>query len=130
MLFRSPADGSIPDLADWRWIHTPGHTDGHVSFFREHDHTLIVGDAFCTTDQQSAVAIAEQRPELRGPPAYYTSDWDAAKHSVETLAKLRPMVIAPGHGLPMAGTDVAEKVLRLARDFDRVARPEQGRYVA
>ena len=45
-------------------------------------------------------------------------------------AELRPMVIAPGHGLPMAGTDVADKVQRLARDFDRVARPEQGRYVA
>ena len=125
-----PDDGSIPDLVDWRWIHTPGHTDGHVSFFREHDRALIVGDAFCTTNQQSAVAIAEQRPELHGPPAYYTSDWDAAKRSVESLAALQPLTVAPGHGLPMAGADVATKLEQLARDFDEVARPKQGRYVA
>lgn len=125
-----PTDGSIPDLPDWQWIHTPGHTDGHVSFYREHDRTLLVGDAFCTTDQQSAIAIAEQRPELHGPPAYYTSNWDAAKRSVEKLAALQPMTIVPGHGLPMAGVDVAPKLDQLARDFDRVARPTQGRYVA
>ena len=125
-----PSDGSIPDLREWRWIHTPGHTEGHVSFFRDSDRTLIAGDAFCTTDQQSAVAIAEQRPELHGPPAYYTSDWDAAKESVEKLAELHPMTIAAGHGLPMAGNDVAEKLSQLAREFDRVARPTQGRYVA
>jgi hypothetical protein len=34
------------------------------------------------------------------------------------------------HGLPMTGADVAGKLERLARDFDRVARPERGRYVA
>lgn len=125
-----PADGSIPDLPAWKWIHTPGHTDGHVSFYREGDHTLLVGDAFCTTDQQSAIAIAEQRPELHGPPAYYTSDWDEAKRSVETLAALRPVTIVPGHGLPMSGADVAPKLAQLAREFDEVARPTQGRYVA
>lgn len=125
-----PSDGSVPGLPGWRWIHTPGHTEGHVSFFRESDHTLLVGDAFCTTDQQSALAIAEQRPELHGPPAYYTSDWDAAKRSVENLAALRPMTVAPGHGLPMSGADVAPKLEQLAHDFDEIARPKQGRYVA
>src|SRR5581483_12478231 len=64
-----PADGLFPMLPDWRVIHTPGHTDGHVSFFREADRTLIVGDAFCTTKQESVSAIATQRPELHGPPA-------------------------------------------------------------
>src|SRR5438477_2584025 len=29
-----PADGSVPGLPGWRWVHTPGHTPGHVSFFR------------------------------------------------------------------------------------------------
>jgi hypothetical protein len=23
-----PADGSVPDMAGWRWIHTPAHTPG------------------------------------------------------------------------------------------------------
>lgn len=36
-----PADGSVPHLPGWRWVHTPGHTPGHVSFFRERERTLL-----------------------------------------------------------------------------------------
>ncbi len=25
-----PADGGVPGLPNWRWLHTPGHTPGHV----------------------------------------------------------------------------------------------------
>lgn len=125
-----PQNGSVPDLPAWRWIHTPGHTDGHVSFFREEDRTLIVGDAFCTTQAESVLAIATERPELHGPPAYYTSNWDEAKRSVERLAELRPNTVAPGHGLPMKGPDVAQGLNELAAKFDSVARPKHGRYAA
>jgi glyoxylase-like metal-dependent hydrolase (beta-lactamase superfamily II) len=38
-----PPDGVVPFLPDWRWIHTPGHTPGHVSFYRESDGSLIAG---------------------------------------------------------------------------------------
>jgi glyoxylase-like metal-dependent hydrolase (beta-lactamase superfamily II) len=117
-------------LDDWKWIHTPGHTDGHVSFFRESDRTLIVGDAFCTTKQESLLAIAEQKPELHGPPAYYTSDWEAAKRSVELLASLRPQTIAAGHGSPMSGPDVASALELLAANFDTIARPHPERRAA
>jgi glyoxylase-like metal-dependent hydrolase (beta-lactamase superfamily II) len=117
-------EGQIPYLTEWRWIHTPGHTEGHVSLFRESDRTLIVGDAFCTTKQESATAIATQRAELHGPPAYYTSDWDAAERSVQELASLRPHTIAPGHGLPMSGPHVADALAELARNFNTVARPQ------
>jgi glyoxylase-like metal-dependent hydrolase (beta-lactamase superfamily II) len=125
-----PGDGSVPYMPGWRWMHTPGHTRGHVSFFRDQDRTLLVGDAFCTTKQESATAIATQRPELHGPPAYYTSDWDAAKRSVELLASLRPQTVAPGHGRPMTGPDVAEGLDSLALNFDEVARPHHGRRAA
>ena len=125
-----PADGSIPDLPGWRWIHTPGHTDGHVSFFHEENRTLIVGDAFCTTKAESVLAIATRRPELHGPPAYYTSDWDKAKSSVETLAELRPTTVAAGHGLPMSGPEVATALQKLADNFDAVARPKHGIHAA
>src|SRR5919206_1762841 len=71
-----PDDRSaIPGMPGWRWIHTPGHTAGHVSLFREADRALIAGDAFVTTKQESAIAALTQRPEVHGPPAYYTSDW-------------------------------------------------------
>ena len=82
-----PADGTVPALPDWRWIHTPGHTAGHVALFREADRTRIAGDAFCTTKQESFFAVATQRPELHGPPAYFTTDWDAARESVRTLRR-------------------------------------------
>jgi glyoxylase-like metal-dependent hydrolase (beta-lactamase superfamily II) len=124
-----PADGTVPSLPDWRWIHTPGHSAGHVSFFREADRTLIVGDAFCTTKQESFFAVATQRPEMHGPPAYFTTDWDAARDSVQRLAALRPAVVAPGHGQPMAGEETTEALRELAARFDEVARPSHGRYV-
>jgi glyoxylase-like metal-dependent hydrolase (beta-lactamase superfamily II) len=125
-----PSDGSIPYLDDWKWLHTPGHTEGHVSFFRERDRTLIVGDAFCTTKQESLLSIAAQTPELHGPPAYYTSDWNAAKASVERLAALEPRTVAAGHGSPMSGPHVAPALDVLARDFDEVARPHGSRRAA
>src|SRR5436853_7439169 len=115
-----PADGSVPGFGEWRWIHTPGHTVGHVSLFRERDRALIAGDAFVTTKQESFLAVATQRPELHGPPAYYTTDWDAARASVERLAALRPAAVATGHGQPLAGADVAAALNALAHDFDRV----------
>jgi len=122
-----PADGSLPGLTDWRWIHTAGHTDGHVSFFRESDRRLVVGDAFSTTKAESVLSIATQKPELHGPPAYYTSDWDMAKASVELLAGLKPQSIAPGHGSPMTGPDVAPALEQLAANFDAIARPNTAR---
>src|SRR4051812_36339163 len=74
-----PADGTIPGMPGWRWIATPGHSPGHVSFWRESDRTLIAGDAFITTAQESAYAVMTQRPEMHGPPMYYTPDWVSAR---------------------------------------------------
>jgi glyoxylase-like metal-dependent hydrolase (beta-lactamase superfamily II) len=125
-----PLNGTVPGLDHWKWIHTPGHTEGHVSFFRDSDRTLLVGDAFCTTKQESLSAIATQKPELHGPPAYYTSDWDAAKASVEILANLKPQCVAPGHGSPMRGPDVAPVLDDLSKNFDAVARPRNARRAA
>jgi glyoxylase-like metal-dependent hydrolase (beta-lactamase superfamily II) len=119
-----PPDGSVPGAPEWRWLHTPGHTAGHVSLFREQDRTLIVGDAFCTTKAESFLSVATQRPELHGPPAYFTTNWTAARASVERLAALRPAIVAPGHGAPMHGEHVTEALETLARRFDALARPQ------
>jgi glyoxylase-like metal-dependent hydrolase (beta-lactamase superfamily II) len=124
-----PDDGSVPGMPGWRWIHTPGHTPGHVSFFRDTDRTLIAGDAFVTTKQESALAVLTQRPELHGPPAYYTQDWQAARQSVERLSALRPVRVITGHGPPLEGEWVVDALDDLARNFERLAVPEQGRYV-
>ena len=124
-----PADGSVPGMAGWRWIETPGHSPGHVSFWRESDRTVIVGDAFITTKQESAYAVATQRPEMHGPPMYYTQDWDRARASVEKLAALQPETALTMHGRPMQGPAMRDALQQLARNFDSVARPAKGRYV-
>lgn len=124
-----PEDGSVPGFADWRWVHTPGHTPGHVSFFNKPEQVLLVGDAFATTKEESFLAAALQPPALHGPPAYFTTDWDAARASVERLATLRPVAVACGHGKPLAGAEVPDALQALATDFDRVARPDRGRYL-
>jgi glyoxylase-like metal-dependent hydrolase (beta-lactamase superfamily II) len=124
-----PDDGSVPSMPGWRWIHTPGHTPGHVALFREADRTLIAGDAFVTIRQESAIAAMTYKPEIHGPPAYFTSDWGAARRSVQRLADLRPWRVVPGHGPPLEGEEMQEGLERLARDFDRIAVPPRGRYV-
>lgn len=63
-----PADGSVPCMPGWKWIHAPGHTPGQVSLWREGDRTLIAADAFITTNQESAYAVAVQKPEMHGRP--------------------------------------------------------------
>ena len=52
-----PEDGTTPGLPGWTWIATPGHAPGHVSFWRESDRSLIAGDAFITTAQESAYSV-------------------------------------------------------------------------
>lgn len=124
-----PEDGSIPGMPDWRWVHTPGHAPGHVSFFRDRDRTLIAGDAVITVKQESALAVLLQRPELHGPPMYYTPDWDAARRSVRRLADLGPRAVATGHGVPVRGAGMGAALHALADDFERMAVPAHGRYV-
>jgi glyoxylase-like metal-dependent hydrolase (beta-lactamase superfamily II) len=52
-----PADGTVPGAPEWRWLHTPGHTAGHVSLFLERDRFLIAGDALATVDQDSPLSM-------------------------------------------------------------------------
>lgn len=43
-----PADGSVPFLNGWQWIHVPGHSPGQVAFRRPPDRLLLPADAFIT----------------------------------------------------------------------------------
>ena len=125
-----PEDGTVPGLPGWKWLHTPGHSPGHISLWREGDGTLIVGDAFVTTKAESAYeANFAQEPELHGPPQYFTPDWVSAKRSVEALAALEPKLVISGHGHALEGSEMRDALHELARRFDQVAVPEHGRYV-
>lgn len=124
-----PADGTVPSLPGWTWVHTPGHTPGHVSFFREQDGTLIAGDAITTVQQESVYEVFTQQRELHGPPRYFTTDWQRAWDSVRRLAALEPSTLISGHGLAMHGDELRDGLQRLARDFGETEIPAHGRFV-
>ncbi|GAA5417064.1 putative metallo-hydrolase YflN [Paraliobacillus ryukyuensis] len=115
--------GVIPYMPGWQWIHTPGHTPGHISLYREQDGTLIAGDAFVTVKQESLYKVVTQKKEISGPPKYFTQDWHAARLSVEKLAKLQPNIAVTGHGLPMEGTELHSSLKHLVDNFDEIALP-------
>ncbi|MBM7599495.1 glyoxylase-like metal-dependent hydrolase (beta-lactamase superfamily II) [Virgibacillus halotolerans] len=124
-----PSDGSIPHMPGWRWLHTPGHAPGHISLFRDEDRALIAGDAFVTVKQESLYKVVTQEEEINGPPRYLTTDWDAARKSVEKLEALKPAVAVTGHGHPMSGDELLDGLERLVREFDHIAIPDYGRFV-
>ncbi len=124
-----PEDGSVPGMPGWRSLHTPGHTPGHVSLWRGADRLLVAGDAFVTTRAESVYAVAVQKPEVHGPPRYYTPDWGAAEASVQELAALEPETVVSGHGPALRGAEMRRNLHRLADDFQTLAVPDKGRYV-
>ncbi|MET3698490.1 glyoxylase-like metal-dependent hydrolase (beta-lactamase superfamily II) [Bacillus oleivorans] len=128
-LEKLPADGTVPYLADFCWIHTPGHTPGHVSFFREKDRVIIAGDAFVTVKQDVLYKVITQELEISGPPRYFTPDWKSAKESVVKIEQLKPEVAITGHGQPLSGELLSQSLAELARDFDTIALPRYGKYV-
>jgi glyoxylase-like metal-dependent hydrolase (beta-lactamase superfamily II) len=123
-----PEDGSVPGLPDWRWVFTPGHAPGHVSLFRDSDRTLIAGDAFVTTKQESMLGAFTHYPKVHRPPAYYTPDWVSAYNSVRKLSELRPAAAVTGHGVPINGRELTEGLDYLVSHF-REEMPRRGRYV-
>lgn len=124
-----PSDGSVPFLPEFTWIHTPGHSPGHVSFFRQRDGALIAGDAFVTVKQEYLYKVLTQEQEISGPPRYLTTDWDAALESVTKLQALQPTVAITGHGLPMEKELLADSLKKLVDDFDSIAVPDYGKFV-
>lgn len=98
----------VPGLPDWECIPTPGHTPGHVSYFRARDRVLITGDALVTLEVNSVAGLLLQRPGLSGPPWYTTWSPRAARESIQRLALLEPTVLAGGHGQPMTGDGTSE----------------------
>ncbi|HHU55677.1 MAG TPA: MBL fold metallo-hydrolase [Acholeplasmataceae bacterium] len=98
-----PEDETIPYLDDWRWIHCPGHTEGHIALFRDKDRTLICGDALMTktkiTFLQSDLLSTENSIDLS---KYNPFDYEVAKKSIYKLQQLHPFLLLPSHGKPLS----------------------------
>jgi glyoxylase-like metal-dependent hydrolase (beta-lactamase superfamily II) len=110
---------AVPGLPGWECLHVPGHTPGHVAFFRASDRCLITGDAVLTADLNSVGgaltwSLRRNKQKVSGPPWYTTWNWQAAQQSVAVLAALEPCVLASGHGVPMSGGEIARELHAVA----------------
>lgn len=118
--------GLLPGLDGWRWVFTPGHSPGHVVFFRDADRALIAGDSVATLDMESYLELAIKQQEISTAGAPFICDWDRYEQSLQTVAELEPATLACGHGIPMSGGEVAGDLERFAKHFSR---PPHGRYI-
>src|SRR3954452_19525213 len=84
-------------------LDTPGHSPGHVSFWRESDCVLICGDVFFNMNLLTTV------PGLRQPPGPLTVDPALNRESERRVAKLEPAIAGCGHG-PVIEDDAAGKI--------------------
>ncbi len=87
-----------------RVLASPGHTPGHVAYFRERDGLLFSGDAVLN------IIPVKRVTGLSLPMPLFTENWEQAKQSARRLAELRPAALLAGHGWPLT----EETAVRLA----------------
>jgi glyoxylase-like metal-dependent hydrolase (beta-lactamase superfamily II) len=83
------------EVAGFRVLDTPGHSPGHVAFWRESDRTLICGDVYFNLNPLTGI------PGLRPPPGMLTFDPARNRESMRRLAELEPALVLFGHGPPL-----------------------------
>jgi hydroxyacylglutathione hydrolase len=85
-------------VAGFQVLDTPGHSAGHVSFWRESDRTLILGDVLNNMDTVTGI------PGLREPKKSLTPDPERNRESIRRLGPLEPKLVLFGHGAPLRDT--------------------------
>ena len=99
------------EVAGFTVLETPGHSRGHVSFWRESDRVLIIGDVLGNINFITGI------PGLNTPPDLFTPDPARNRASARRLAELRPALACFGHGAPLRDPDkLAKFVAGLAAD--------------
>ncbi len=95
-------------VGDFQVLETPGHSVGHIVFWRESDKVLIAGDVIVNMNLMTTI------PGLNEPPAIFTPDVEKNRQSIKKIAKLEPRIVCPGHGAPLYDT---EKLQQLANQW-------------
>jgi len=83
------------EVAGFKVIDVPGHSAGHVAYWRESDRTLICGDVFTNIDTITGL------PGLHEPKSFFTPDPARNRESMKRLAALEPELVCFGHGRPL-----------------------------
>jgi hydroxyacylglutathione hydrolase len=84
-------------------LETPGHSPGHLSYWREEDRTLIAGDVLFGRHPITGA------PGLHEPPERFTIDPPRNRAAIRRVAALRPKVMVFGHGRPWRDPDALER---------------------
>jgi glyoxylase-like metal-dependent hydrolase (beta-lactamase superfamily II) len=86
------------DVAGFEVLDVPGHSPGHVAYWRESDRVLILGDVL------SNVNVRTGLPGLHEPPWFLTTDPAENRRSARRLLPLQPRLVLFGHGRPLRDT--------------------------
>lgn len=97
-------------VGEFRVVHTPGHTPGHIALFRERDRLAIVGDLM------NGMSLLTLWPGLHEPPGIFSTDLAQNRRSIFRLAELEPKLICFGHGPPMRDTGQLGKFVEKLRN--------------
>jgi glyoxylase-like metal-dependent hydrolase (beta-lactamase superfamily II) len=98
-------------VAGFTVLEVPGHSPGHVAYWRESDRVLVLGDVLFGMNTLTGL------PQLREPPDFFTADPRLNRESARRLAALEPAVACFGHGPPLRDTKrFTDFVAGLARD--------------
>ena len=92
-------EGTVLELGKikLRSLHTPGHSPGHLSFWRERDRALLAFDVLFGRHPITG------RPGLFEPPDRFTIDPARNREQIRRLASLEPELVCFGHGPPLRG---------------------------
>jgi hydroxyacylglutathione hydrolase len=97
------------EVAGFRVIGAPGHTAGHVIFFRDADQVAIAGDVLRNMSYLTTLA------GLREPPDFFTVDPELNRRSIRKLAALSPSLVCFGHGPPLQRGELLQKFVEKMR---------------
>jgi hydroxyacylglutathione hydrolase len=86
------------EVASFTVLEVPGHSPGHVAYWRESDRALILGDVL------NNMHLATGIPGLHEPPKVFTRDPARNRESARRLAALEPALVCFGHGAPLRDT--------------------------
>jgi hydroxyacylglutathione hydrolase len=91
------------EVAGFTVLETPGHTPGHLSYWRERDRVLILGDVLTNMNLTTGLT------GLHEPLAFATPDPARNRACARRLAELKPALACFGHGPPLRDPDKLAK---------------------
>jgi glyoxylase-like metal-dependent hydrolase (beta-lactamase superfamily II) len=103
--------GEGDEVAGFRVLDTPGHSPGHISYWRESDRVLVCGDVMWGYNPFTlSGAIREPYPAVSPDPRLN-------RESARRLAALEPALVCFGHGAPLRDPGLlAEFAARMPAD--------------